>query len=545
MALVAGLDAFDNGTVVPEGSATVLTMTTSVAAASRTVTVSQTQTAPPDVVVVPARKRGRPRKSAPAPVAEVPLSAVVKKPEEPKKTERKIKVEVEVKAKPKTIAKVETAKPRREKPKKPTEKPKLLPAAEDLRCPPGDPACSLGVMGGVCSVPAPLYVANPSGPPTPQVARYCVVDANALVPSHAPLNGWRPNPRYPSEVQERRYDKDQGEQLKVAQIAQQLVPEVVFNRNPDAINGPPIITEKGVVLGGNGRSMALQLHYLGADDKPAAKYLIKHAKEFGFTADEVRGIHRPVLVRVVKTPDDKPATLAKLVRRYNESMTQGMDPRATSVAQARQLPQSALDVFTATIGPDETLSAYLSSRASRPFIDELRTAGIVNQRNATQLLTSDGMLNDEGRSLVERVLTATVVRDATLLEDMGAQLRSAIARIVPDVIIASGGESQWDLRAALAAAARDVVRMKSQSIVRVDEYLASRGLFSDIKPAVEGVPLGPEVLELLWNLASTPVKLAKVVARYAALARRNPRGQEGFEFGDVAKPITPAEALRP
>lgn len=503
LCVVAGLMAFESGQSVAEGCSSVVPSVPVVAkkAKAKTAKVPKQvtkQISPPPV----AKKRGRPPKSKLSkPAAVRALLAAHPTPQEMRMQELVYE-----------------------------------------RCPPEEPACSLGVMGGVCSVPAPLWIANPDGPPTAQVARFCVVDANDLVPSHSPVNNWLPNPKYPKDVQERRYDKDKAEQLKVIQIAQQLAPPVVFNRSPDAINGPPVITESGLVLGGNGRSMALQLHYAQGGEAEAKRYLVEHAQDFGFQPDEIKKIKRPALVRVVKIPDEKQQTLSRLVRRYNVAMTQGMDVRAAAAAEARQLSQEALDIFATTIPDDETLNAYLNSRASVPFVDELRRSGVITQRNASQYLNKAGTLNDAGRELVENILTATVITDTNLLDEMGPQLRNAIARIVPYVLIAASAEPQWDVRDALQAAARDVVRMKTQNHVNVEEYLNQSGLFSDIKPAVEGIPLAVPTLHLLWSLSDKPVKLARVFRRYADQSRRSPRGQAGFQF-ESGKAAEPSELL--
>lgn len=405
------------------------------------------------------------------------------------------------------------------------------PTSPVLTCPPGDPACSLGVMGGVCSIPAPLFVPSASGPPQKQVARYCLVDARTLVPSHVPWKQFQPNPRYPAGVQERRYDRDKAEQLKVIGVAQQLNPEILFTPAVDAIQGPPVITEDGLVLGGNGRTMALQLHYLAhaeASDK-AQEYLLKHAAQFGFAKEEIRRIQRPVLVRVVKVPDQEPKTLATLVRRYNESASQGMDARAIAVGEARRMDDASLGILGGTMPEDATLTEYLASRASTPFVSSLHAAGILNQRNVSAMLTPEGLLNDDGRQMVERILTAALIPEPNLLEDIGAQLRGTLARSAPYILAAaSAAEPDWDLRFAIQAAARDVLRARAQGVTAVDDYLNQGALLTEVKKAVDGVPLGVEVLRLLWDLGGKRLVFSKVMRAYLASARQNPRGQDSL-----------------
>ena len=172
-------------------------------------------------------------------------------------------------------------------------------------CPATEPACKLGLLGGVCGLPAPLVLAAAQGAPVVRSARYCLTSAFRLKPSHVPHRGFAPNPSYPAGVQERPYHLEKPEQLKVHGIAQNLIPELVFNGAPGAIDGLPVVTADGLVLGGNGRTMALQLHY-GQGGQVARDYLLGHARQFGFTRAQVAAVADPVVVRVVETspPED-------------------------------------------------------------------------------------------------------------------------------------------------------------------------------------------------------------------------------------------------
>ena len=417
------------------------------------------------------------------------------------------------------------------------------PVDAHVACPPGDPACSLGVMGGVCSIPAPLFVPSASGSPQKQVARYCLVGADDLVPSHVPWKKFQPHPGYPAGVQERRYDRDKGEQLKVISVAQQLNPEIIFTPAVDAIQGPPVITEEGIVLGGNGRSMALQLHYLASDNAAvqAREYLLKHAAEFGFEEKDIRRVKQPVLVRVGKVPDSEPKTLATLVRRYNERASQGLDARAVAVGEARRMDDASMTILGDTMPDDATLTEYLASRVSQPFVNSLRTAGILNQRNASALLTPEGLLNDDGRKMMERILTATLIPEPNLLEDIGPQVRGTLARSAPYILAAAAAaDPEWDLRPAILAATRDLVRARAQAVVAVEDYLNQGTLLSDLQKAVDGVPLGVDVLKLLWEMGGKPLVFSRVMRAYLATSRANPRGQVSLFPGEK---VTPEQAL--
>jgi hypothetical protein len=407
-------------------------------------------------------------------------------------------------------------------------------------CPPSNPACGLGLVGGTCTIPAALVLPSAHGAPTEQTARFCLAEAAQLIPSHDPIRGFAPRKDYPAAVQERRYEQDKGEQMKVIQIAQNLRPELIFNAAPGAIDGPPVVTEQGYVLGGNGRTMGLQLHYYQGGTAARA-YLLEHAASFGFTRAQVAARRHPVVVRVVPT-DGSTRQLQELVRVLNVPLTQVLDVRSESVAEARRLSEEALSVLAAAFEGEETLGEYLGSRASKPFTEALRRAGILTDRNASRYLTPLETYTDDGKVFVERLLTAALIPDATLLDQLGPEARQTLARGAPWLLTAASyGGDAWDLRPPLKAAVTDWLRMRASGQRSVADYLRQEGLLAEAQPVAKSFPLGVKLLRLLGELVGRPVKFTAFARSYAGAARQHPEGQTALFPGEV---LTPEEALR-
>jgi hypothetical protein len=410
-------------------------------------------------------------------------------------------------------------------------------------CPPGVASCKLGLVGQACGLPAPLVLASAMGSPIERAARYCLTSAWKVTPSHNPLRGFSPNPEYPAGVQERAYDREKGEQLKVLGIAQNMIPALIFNGAPGAIDGLPVVTSTGIVLGGNGRTQALQLHY-AQGGRAARDYLRDNAAQFGFTRAQIAAVPDPIVVRVVETPEpgapDYQKTLRELVRLLNVPLLQSLGVREESVAEAARLTDEALDVLALALGDDLSLAEYLSSRQSRAFADALRRAAILTDRNAVRLLEKDGdSFSDDGKTFVERLLTGALINDAGLLEQAGPQLRGTLARGAPWLLSAAAAGQDWDLRGAMRAAVVDLVDMRRRDVPSVDAYLRQTTLGES--PAVLGVELGREVLQVLSALAGRPVLFGRFARQYAELSRRHPSAQ--FSLIPEEK-LSPAQALR-
>lgn len=391
---------------------------------------------------------------------------------------------------------------------------------------------------------ATVYIAGPDGAPMPQAARYRLIESEDVIASHDPTKGFAQRPEYPEGVQERVYHRDKAEQAKVLGNADKLRPDIVVNTNPDAVNGPPVITADGIVLGGNSRAMTLQLvHAKGGDTAKAYKdELRKKAAHFGLAAADIDGMKSPVLVREVQTDAASKEDLGVLVRRYNESFTQAMDPRTDQVARARLVTPKMLQDLAS--GMDQrkadgserypTLNAFLESNDARGFVDAMQRAGIIDRRNQSQYLRKDGGLNEDGKTFVERLMVGKVVPHPDTLADMPVSQINAIARSVPHIVRAA--DSGHDLGPALIEAVQTHVYMRRHNLGDLREFDADQTLgdfagdggagFGE-KPKL--TPLGRSLLGVLIDKPG-PVQMSDAFRKVAQHASRNPAGQGGM-FG--------------
>jgi hypothetical protein len=143
-----------------------------------------------------------------------------------------------------------------------------------------------------------------------------------------------------------------------------------------------------------------------------------------------------------------------LGRRRNEPLTQGMDPRTIEVALGQNyVTPELLDSLSHNMDPDQSLSEFLRSTRSRPFVQAMERAGIIDQYNKDEFVEKGtGTLNEDGRMRMERVLTARMIPDASVLSRMGTKLRQTIAKSVPSLIQME--KTGWDIRSALELAVR-------------------------------------------------------------------------------------------
>ena len=417
-----------------------------------------------------------------------------------------------------------------------------------------------------------VFVAGEGGEPKALKARYELREAGDVIASHDPTRGFQKRGDYPDDVQERAYHRDRDEQMKVMKNAQRLRPEFVINTNPDAVNGPPMITEDGRALGGNSRTMSMQLAYHEHPEVAARMrdYLAEHAHEVGFRQEDVAALKNPVLVRVIENPQDEATLLGPggkrkhskqemqvLVRQMNESFTQAMDPRTMQVAMGRKLDDSTIKSLADGMQEGETLAQFLTSSRATTFVNKLGQIGIIDARNANQYKDPKTQrLNADGRTLVSRILVGRLVGDADVLANTQPRTVDSVARAVPHLVAATAHGKGYDLGDDMAAALRDLNelrRRQADGTIRgvdpamseedFDGFYAQQSLFGGGSHDIDLESKGNDRAKvLLWALIKKPgsQQLASLFKDYAQQASHYPEGQALLG----QEPKSPAEVLR-
>ncbi|WP_461680548.1 PLxRFG domain-containing protein [Solidesulfovibrio sp.] len=353
-------------------------------------------------------------------------------------------------------------------------------------------------------------------------ARYEIREASDVIPSHDVAKNFTKHPDYPASVQERPYHSDQGEQQKVKRNAANLDPRYLVTDNPDAINGPPVITETGRVMGGNSRAMSLALAYAEHPERAAAYRADLRAKAagFGFTPEAVDGFDAPVLVRVLAGDHDEKGQ-ARLSRVYNQTSMQGLSVKAEGVSRGRLVSPSTLSGLSAGLERFATLREYLADASSRALVDHLVTDGVLEQTQLARLTDRrTGLLNEDGKRLVENTLRGRAVADADVLASAAPAVLQKIDRALPHVAVAQARGGSWDLSGQLRDAVDQLNRFRASGQDRLETYLGQGALVADAakdNPAVQAMALALHSM--------TPRQFQAAWEQYASHARASKAGQ--------------------
>lgn len=347
--------------------------------------------------------------------------------------------------------------------------------------------------------------------------KYKVVEADSLIPSHN-ANTFAKNDAYPEGVQERAYHTSKEAQGRVIQQAQNYDPAYTVNTNPDAVNGPPVVTEDGIVLGGNSRAMATQRLYSSGGADAYRDAIKDQAQMFGIDPKSLDGFKQPVLVREIP----KPATVDEARRigsDLNKSMTGALGVSERAVSAGKSITpatvQSIADLID-DMGGDASIRDVLRDKGKQ-VLSMLTSDDVITDRERPQFVDSaTGGLNEEGKTFVERALRGMVVDDPVLMDRVPKNVLNKLDGSLADVMGVAKRTDEYNLlpllREALSEHAEIVARGSD-----VDTHLAQTGMFGpDRNEAVDA---------LVRKLADKPKAVKAALRQFAQDAAFDKQGQ--------------------
>ena len=279
--------------------------------------------------------------------------------------------------------------------------------------------------------------------------RWKVVDANTLTPSHNPET-FQMNTGFPTvdgkTANDRDYENDK--------VAQGEVNKMAGNFDQRALQDTPVVSEEGVVLSGNNRTMSRQLAAKKGTDQKYLEALEQSAKEKGI--DSIEGIENPILIFEQEGDVDySTVTFAQ----WNASEKKAKSQTDKAITVSRNVPDNVRQFVGGVIERFENMWEFNKSRkAISEVIDMLIKNRVIQTSDLNDYVDSDtGNLTQQGKDLVETILITGVVDEDTvkLLNQEGLKsLRQKIVKsIVPLTKVQSLG-AEYHLKDNLANAVK-------------------------------------------------------------------------------------------
>lgn len=306
---------------------------------------------------------------------------------------------------------------------------------------------------------------------------YVLTESGAASASHQATNGFAETEGFPVDengqsVNDRDYKRDHE--------AQEVTRSMASDYDSRALQSPVVVSREGVVLSGNGRTMAGEIAAQNGTDKKYNDYLRTHANKYGFTEGQVNGFEHP---RVLFVPDaDMPYT-SETFAKFNQREQKSQNKTEQAVKMGKVVDDALFGRVMQTIGTYDTLGEfYGDDAATHGVVKELAAAGVIPQTEMAQLFDG-GKLSEAGQSMVEGVLIGKVfqanpdaVREITEVKSMRQSVMAALQEIVTNSRLGGG----YDLSQELAEAVDLVYKARKAGYkagMRVSEYAGQGNLF--------------------------------------------------------------------
>ncbi len=354
-------------------------------------------------------------------------------------------------------------------------------------------------------------------------AKYRLVEAADLIPSHNPQT-FAVNGDYPQGVQERAYDKSKEAQARVIDQAQNYEPAYTINTNPDAVNGPPVITPDGTVLGGNSRTMSTVRLYRDGKGDVYRNALREQAGDYGLKPEEVDAMKEPVLVRQVQAPQSVDA-MRRLGTDLNRSMTGALGATEKAVSVGKNLkPETLRWVSDELNAGDMTLREMLAARGGEVLKRFVQDGALTERERPQYIDSATGGLNESGKAFVEKALLGSVFDDPRLMESAPKSIVAKIERSLGAITSFASRGDAWNIVSALREAIDEHGSIQ-RSGSTVEDRIGQTSLFGEER--------NPLVDALVRVLASKPNAVKEAFDAYARDSDENLPGQNRM-FGEAS-----------
>ena len=260
--------------------------------------------------------------------------------------------------------------------------------------------------------------------------RYYLVESGAASASHDSSNGFVKTEGFPVDenggsVNDRDYERDMD--------AQRMTRDIANNYDSRAVQTPVVVSQDGVVLSGNGRTMAGELAAAQNTDAAYNSHIAQYPTKWGFTQQQVEGMQHP---RVVFVPDAAMPYTAETFAKFNQQEMKGQSKTEQAVKLGKVVSDKASNRIIGIINRFDTLGDfYADSKATSEAIAELQGDGVLSQAQMAEMYDGEG-ISAIGKELLENTLIGkafesnpNAVREITEFKSMRQSIITALAEI--------------------------------------------------------------------------------------------------------------------
>ena len=371
---------------------------------------------------------------------------------------------------------------------------------------------------------------------------YIVVPLERTVTSHNP-NNFSINKEYPNLCQQRHYESDVSEQLKVINGAKNFKSELVTSNNTTATDGPPIAyydknTDKLIIIGGNGRTMMLKL----LTEKQYNEYE-KGIYEYVLTQDKInltdeidsfslfrqKEKDKLILIRLINPVDSDDC--AKFSNLLNTNLTQSVNNIDLALSYSRQLSETdVIDIVSVFDKYEVDTVSQLNTnvKAVKEVIFLLKRANIITDSNINSWIDNNNTFSKSSVLVLADLLISIILPTKNLLT-LAQNYTNVLLKSLSYILELKYIGGDWNIIEEIKKAITYESSRRSQAMDKV-VYISQVDVFNN---EIDNKTI------LIWNLLDAgQVKFKNFAKQYVLTAKR----EQGDSFGFTSK-TNPIELL--
>ena len=312
-------------------------------------------------------------------------------------------------------------------------------------------------------------------------AHYELLEAEDVRASHLPSRGFQKNPAYGLE-NERRYHDEPGSRAKVMENAAKLDPAFLME-SVDANHGAPVIDHDNNVLGGNGRAMSIARAYESFPERGEQyrEALKANADRLGIDPAQVDAMHSPMLVRRLERGMSREER-QRLVTVMNDDFKDAKEKRASGKSRGERFGRRTLDMLSVGLKDAESLREYFDTPASVAVVERMMEDGVIQRSERNALVGADGLLNPDGKKVVEEALRGRIARSYEALAKLPADVVGKLDAVIPHILVAEGIGKPWNITEHVRDSVDLLVGFKGSGVKEPDTYLKQVNMLTGRAP---------------------------------------------------------------
>lgn len=266
--------------------------------------------------------------------------------------------------------------------------------------------------------------------------RFFLAESGAVTPSHDPMAAFQKSVGFPTDkngnsVNDRDYERDTD--------AQEITRRIADNYDSRALQSPVIVSKDGIVLSGNGRTIAGMLAALNDTDAAYISYLVMFPQKYGFQPEDVSSFQHPRLL--FRVDDHYPYTVETFAM-FNAQEIKSQSKTEQAVKLGKLVDDETFNRLVRAINTFDTIGDfYNDQRATREAVKDLIRVGIISQMQAPEMFDGD-TISQQAREILENVLigkafssSPDAVRQITAFRGIRRNIITALAEISNNIAL--------------------------------------------------------------------------------------------------------------